>query len=139
MYDITFDPSWVANHGSLAAEIELWVVGPIADGFAPNVNVLTQLVPELDIDGYIEVSADSSPRFISNFELIDSGIVEGSSGQMLGFMEYLGALGGPLVHALAVFVLADGIAVIATLVALPDDFDELRETIEPLLLTLRRT
>jgi hypothetical protein len=54
---MTVPDPWVLLPGVFVAEIEAWTVGPPQEGFAPNVNVLTQAAPGLDLV--------RSPRFDS--------------------------------------------------------------------------
>jgi hypothetical protein len=133
-YTMEIDPSWTKAPGTLVEEIEVWKVGRSVDGFTPNVNVLTQQAPNLDLEEYVELSRDSADG--AGFDLVEVTIVEGANGQPLGVMEYTGRQGAHELHWLGVFALKDDRAVVATLTAPPDTFDELVIDVRPLLLTL---
>ena len=133
-YTIEVDPDWQANHGSLAAEIEVWFVAEPSDEFAPNLNILTQLAPQMNLEEYLELSIDNGPIFFSDFELIEGGTVDGASGQPLATVEYT----GDGLRFLAVFAVSDGEAVVATLSAPIERFGSLRDEVLPHLLTLER-
>ena len=137
-YEIEVDPDWEAHHGEIVAEVEGWVVAPPQDGFAPNVNVLTQRAPGMDLSEYLDVSAEQGSAIISDFELVTSDVVQGTESE-LGLLEYTGTQNGLELHFLATVAVRDGTAVVATFTAPPDVFDALRSEIEPYLLTLRAT
>ncbi len=133
---MTIGHDWQEMSGTVVAEIEAWIVAPPSDGFAANVNVLTQKAPGIDLQGYRDLSIKNGDRVMQNFELIDSGVVKGPSGSTLGWMDFTGRSGGRDLRFLAVYGLLNGQARLATLTAPPDNFSELRSRIEPYLLTL---
>jgi hypothetical protein len=135
-YEIEVDPDWEAHHGEIAEDVEVWVVGPSEDGFAPNVNTLTQAAPGVDLSEYLDISVEQGPSFVPDFELLDSDVVEGSESE-LGLLEYTGTQDDRPLHFLATVDVQDGTAVVATFTAPPGVFDESRGEIEPYLLTLR--
>jgi hypothetical protein len=135
-YEIEVDPDWDAQHGTFAAEIEAWIVGESREGFAPNVNVLTQLAPGLDMSAYLDRSIEQGPSALPDFELLNSEVVDGTESE-LGLLEYTGTQNGRPLHFLATVAVRDGTAVVATFTAPPGIFDETRGEVEPYLLTLR--
>jgi hypothetical protein len=136
-YEVVVNPEWVPSHGTLTVGVEVWAVeepGP----FTSNVNILTQLIPSgITLEDYLQVSIDGGDAAISNFALLEEGIVTGPEGQPLAFMTYEGSPNGQRLGFLGVFALRDEEAVVATFTAPLDEFDELRTEIEPYLLTLR--
>lgn len=52
-YTIAINRDWTDESGLVVAEIEAWRVAPPIDGFAPNVNVLTQVATGMDLGQYI--------------------------------------------------------------------------------------
>jgi len=137
---MSIDPDWTANHGILTADTEFWVVAEIEDAFAPNVNAITQLVDTgLSLEEYLEGSIANAGFFMADFHLVHSEIVDAASGQQLALMEYEGDAGQGFLHFLAVFVVAGNQAVVMTLTTPPETFEEIRESVEPYLLTLRAT
>ena len=74
-YRLNVDPAWTPNHGAMAAEIELWMVGERSSDFAANVNVLTQAAPDVDLRGYSDLSIQQAGNIIENFTLVDDQIV----------------------------------------------------------------
>lgn len=136
-YQMVVSNTWTASPGSVVAGIETWLVGEPVDGFASNVNALTQVVPaSTTLEDYLELSIESAPNFIDDFRLIRQEIVDGSEGQPLAIMEYEGAPQGETLRFLAVFGMGDGLAVVATLTTRPQDAERQTEEIEPYLLTL---
>lgn len=135
-YTIEVNPDWVASHGAIAAGIELWFINDGTDGFAENLNLLTQNVGELTLEEYLELSADSIAELLQDGAVLEQGIVPGLQGQDLGVLLYEGAAGQGLGTFLAVFGVEDGTAVVATFVALPDEFDELVTEVEDYMFTL---
>lgn len=137
-YEIDVDPSWIAQHGAIAAEIELWFVGPPSGQLATNVNVLTQNAPAVDLRGYLDLSVENADLLLEDGEVVDSGIVQGTYDQ-LAFMEYRGVQAGNQLHFLGYFTVDQGTAVVATLTSTEDQFDQVRREAEPYLQTLRST
>jgi hypothetical protein len=141
MYRLSIPDAWEARHGALAQGIEVWLTHPAADGFAPNVNVLTQATGNMTLDQYTEASIDNAPAFIQDFELIDSRTVTGPGGGELAVVEYSGKAGGaqqPL-RFVAVWTVHDGNGIVATFTSLAEDFEAKRDEVLPYLLTLEPT
>ena len=141
MYRLTVPKSWEPRHGALAQGIEVWLTHPAADGFAPNVNVLTQAVGDMTLDEYTQASIDNAPAFIQDFELGETRTVAGPGGGELAVVEYSGRAGGaqnPL-RFLAVWALNDGNAIVTTFTSLAENFEEQRDDVLPYLLTLEPT
>lgn len=131
-YSLEIHPDWQANHGTIAAETELWYVASPDDKFGPNLNVLTQVAPGMNTESYLELSVENAPAFLDDFELVSEEIVEGSNGRTLGSMEYT----GDDLQFLGVFAVGGDKAVVATLTAPPDRFEAIRDEVMPYLLTL---
>ena len=131
-YSLQIAPDWQANHGTVIAEIEAWLVSTPENGFTPNVNVLTQAIPEMTLEDYLELSIEGAPTFINEFELIDEGIIDSSNGHRLATMHY--ASGD--MQFLGVFAVSDGQAIVATLTAPSHRFDPIRDEAMPYLQTL---
>jgi len=133
-YSLDIGSTWDENTGQIGADVETWMVAPAEDGFAPNVNALTQQTPTgMDTADYLEASIEG----MGTFEVLDSDLL----GNDLGLIEYRGNLGDlagnkPL-HFLAIFSAADGRAVVLTFTSTEERFNELRSTIEPFLRTLK--
>lgn len=134
-YELDVDRAWIPQHGSLTAEIEIWYLGRPRGPIAANLNVLTQLVPGVGLDEYLDLSVDNADLFINEFELISSGITQGTRDE-LGYMEYRGTQGGHRLHFLAYFAVRDGTAVVATLTASVDEFADARREAETYMQTL---
>lgn len=136
-YTIRVDPSWTRASGTFANGVEAWAVGERTDGFTPNLTVLTQKT-DLTIDQYRDLSVRQTDRLIDDAELIPTEeVVEGTAGQQLGILDYRGTTQGRELHFYAVFTpVRDGMA-LATFTATEDQFDELYESVEPSLLSLR--
>jgi hypothetical protein len=137
-YTITVGPDWTEQPSAVVKEVENWVVAPPEDGFAPNVNVLTQAAPGMDLKQYMDFSA----KHLGALELIDSSTVRGTNGNTLGLVEYSGVVPtapGRTLHFLATVDVRNGQAVVATFTAPDDSFDLEREDVEPYLLTLNAT
>ena len=135
-YSIEVNPQWAPSHGSIAAGIELWFINDGTDGFAENLNLLTQNVGGVTLEEYLELSAESIDDLMQDGTVLEQGIVAGSFGQDLGLLLYEGAAGDGLATFLAVFAVDDGTAVVATFVALPDEFEELVTVVEDYMFTL---
>jgi hypothetical protein len=138
-YTITLGPEWTEAPSAMVAEVETWAVGDPDGQFTPNVNVLTQDAPGLDLEEYMEASVASLGSI--DGEVIDHAFVTGPSGRSLGLMEYVAQPPGVRteLHFIATFDLRDGTAVVATYTATTDQFDEVRPSVEPYLLTLAAT
>ena len=134
-YTIELGRDWRELPGTLVEEIEAWQVGATEDGFTPNVNVLTQAAPGLDLQEYVDLSGESGED-LGGYEVIDLSIVDGAHGQ-LGVMDYTSRQGSHDLHHLGVFAVADDRAIVATLTAPEAVFDALREEVWPYLLTLQ--
>jgi hypothetical protein len=121
------------------AETEFWVIGPAEKGFAPNVNVLTQDTQGLDLEGYKKLSERQARE--GDLKLVRSRIVTSTSGEDVGLLEYTGDPTGAGTDAsfLAVYAVADGTAVIATLSTDTSTYRKHRTKVQPYLLTLTKT
>jgi hypothetical protein len=138
-YTITIGPGWIDLPSTFVAEVETWGVADAGDGFTPNVNVLTQEVPDMDQDDYMELSLDSLATI--DGEMIDQAFVTGPHGNSLGLIEYVAQPQGVRseLHFVGVFDVRDGTAVVGTFTAPQDRFEELWPAVEPYLLTLQAT
>ena len=136
-YAITVGADWSALPGVSAADIETWSIGAAGRAFAPNVNVLVQDTPGMDLDDYLAYSR----THMGDLDVVDHRVVTGSDGRELGLIEYAGEPPGSSIplHFLAITDVGDGTAVLATFTALPDDFADLRAAVEPYMLTLHAT
>ncbi|MCI0582724.1 MAG: DUF1795 domain-containing protein [Chloroflexi bacterium] len=135
-YVIEIDPAWTAAPAGIVVEgIEFWFVAPVEDGFAPNVNVLTQTSGGMSLTAYLELSLQNAPAFVGDFELISSKEIEGAHVR-LGRLDYMGVVGGRSLHFLAVVALDDTTAYVATLTTPSESFKRLQRVVEPFLLTL---
>lgn len=137
-YELTIDRSWQANHGIVTAEIEIWAVGPAEEEFTPNVNILTQKAGGTDLDSYLDASLKTGNSLIADFALVNREVVDGTSGEKLGVIEYSGTQGDRRLRFLAVVTVGSGNAVVATLTTPVDSFAERRARVMPYLLTLHR-
>jgi hypothetical protein len=138
-YTITIGSDWTETSGAMVQEIESWAVAPPSDGFADNVNVLTQAAQGLDLEQYMDLSSQN----LGGLDLIEQSTIEGTNGNELGLLEYEGVPAGapsdrPL-HFLATVAVQDGQAVVATLSASADTFEARRSSVEPFLRTLQAT
>jgi hypothetical protein len=136
-YTLAIDPQWIERSGAFVAEVEGWAVGPAADRFTPNVNVLTQSAPGVDLPEYLDLSVRNGPDLMASFQLVRAEQITGASGQLLGEMEYTAVAAGRELHLLAVVALAHGRAMIATLTTEESSFATLKARVEPFLVTLK--
>lgn len=134
-YEMNIDPIWIDQHGSFSADIEVWFIRPPSGGFAPNVSVLTQLIPDMELEEYLDLSVRQANVVLPDAEVVNRGIVQGTRDR-LGFMEYRGTQAGNQVQFLAYFTVHGGKAVVATLTTSAHEFDATRSQVEPLLQTL---
>lgn len=133
-YTLTVPPGWKAQPGTMVAEIELWTVGEPVDSFAPNVNVLTQAAPGLNLEQYLDASVKSLQE--AKGKVTEQKVVTGAAGQQLGVMRYTTEEQESL-KFLGVFSVKDGRAVAATFTATAGRFDTALPEVEPYLLTLQ--
>lgn len=139
-YRMTVSSNWEANHGTVAAGIELWFTGPPDGPFRPNINVLTQAVGAMDLETYTRMSLDNAPAFVSEFELVGTKTQTGATGTELAVSEYRGKVGASsLFHFLAVWTVSDGQAIVVTLTAPPETYASQRKAWLPYLLTIEPT
>jgi len=138
-YAIELDPEWEQGPDVISG-VESFLVAEPEGGFGPNLNVVAALdAPGVDEQGYVDAFIGNIDQFAPGAEVLDSGVVEGSDGRELGFVEYLADFGGPEdLHFLAIVDVADGGSASATLTAPPDRFDAIRADVEPYMLTIQR-
>jgi hypothetical protein len=77
---------------------------------------------------------------MGGFRRVGSSTVRGTNGNELALLEYKGSVEGAStgqLHFLATIAVSDGQAVVATLTTKESSFDELRQEVEPYLLTLQ--
>ena len=134
-YTMTVAARWTVQSGGFVKEVESWAIAPAGEGFAPNVNVLTQSAPGMDLTRYIDFSAQN----LGELKLIHKSTIEGTNGNELGLLEYSGVASGldrPL-HFLATVDVRNGQAIVATFTAPEVTFGRERPNIEPYLRTLQ--
>jgi hypothetical protein len=136
-YAIQVDPAWTINVGGFASGVEIWILGPAEGDFTPNLNLLTQAAPGMDLAEYAKASIQNAPKFIPDVSLISQSTVDGPSGQ-LGRIEYSGTVQSRSLHFLAYFGIRDGTAIVATLTTPVGSFETWRAAVEPYLATLRQ-
>ncbi len=136
-YQIIVRSEWPSKHGALVEGLELWAVGDPIDGFVPNLNILSEIIPSgMTLDEYVELSIENAGLFVQEFELIDKQIVTAESGQVLASMEYEGSASGRFLRFFAVFGVRDDEAVVATLTVPPQEYAEIQAEVAPYLFTL---
>jgi hypothetical protein len=136
-YTLSVPADWEAHHGVAGEGIEVWLVddGDDADGFATNINVITEDVVGMSLEDYVELSIENAPTIMSDFALVSSETVTGAAGQELAVMEYTGA-GMPYIGVMAMG--AEG-AVVITLASTTDTFAAVKDAVYPFMLTLLPT
>ena len=134
-YAIQVDPKWEIQVGGLAQGIEVWFLGRVEGNFRPNINVLTQSAPGVNLDQYAQASVANAPQFIADFALVSQAQVDAPGGR-LGMLEYTGSYQGRQLHFLAYFGVKNDRAVVATLTTPPISFTSWRGAIEPYMKTL---
>lgn len=134
-YEIGVADSWKETE---FRQLNAWIVGKAADGFAPNVNVVTETFPSgIALDDYLKASVDKAPQQIQEFDLESSETITLASGAQGGRLVYRGRSGtSPTLKFLAIVAFRDGRAAVATFTSLPDRFDALAAETEPYLRTL---
>ena len=136
-YTMEIDPSWESFNLGGVKEVEQWAVTAApTDGFMPNVNVLTQSVPGIDLQEYIDLSLSN----LMGLTLVGTTTLE-VDGSPMGLFEFVGVAPGSTMslHFLAIVVVADGEAILVTFTAPDPLFAELRPDIEPYMRTLTMT
>ena len=137
LYQIKVDPTWTYTAGGLAAGIEFWILGAPESGFTPNLNILTQRTGGMSIADYLKVSIKNAPAQVADFELEDSGEIDGTKAH-LGFIDFAGsAPNGRSLRFLAIFGMNGDYAIVATLTAPSKSFSAWRAKVKPFMLTLR--
>ena len=134
-YAIQVDPAWEIQVGGIAQGLEVWFVGPAEADFRPNLNLLTQSAPGVNLDQYSKVSVANAPSFIPDFALVAQSQIDAPGGN-LGVLEYTGSYQGRQLHFLAYYGVKNDRAVVATLTTPPISFASWRGAIEPYLKTL---
>ena len=136
-YQIKVDPTWTYTAGGLVEGVEFWILGPPESGFTPNLNILTQRTGGMSLADYLKVTIKNAPTQVADFELEDSGEVDGANAH-LGFVAFAGsAPNGRALRFLAVFGMNGASAIVATLTAPSESFSAWRATVKPFMLTLR--
>ncbi len=138
-YTMQVDPGWTQRSATFVAEVEVWLVGGPQNGFASNVNVLTQSAPGVDLAQYLALSVRNGPSIIDGFRIAHTETVTGAYGQQLGKIEYTARAGGRQLHFLAVIALRNGRAIVATLTAPEATYASVHTRVEPYLETLQVT
>jgi len=83
-YTLSVPADWEAHHGVAGEGVEVWLVddGDDADGFASNINVITEDVVGMSLEDYVELSIENAPTIMSDFALVSSEMVTGAAGQI---------------------------------------------------------
>lgn len=135
---MSVDPSWNPSHGTIQDGVELWFLPGSGSSFADNINVLTQRnVLGVGIERYLDISLASAESVFDDFVLLDDRFRTGSHGQQQGVLEYTATLEGMNLHFYQVLVLDDDIAVVVTMAAPVNRFEDRRGEVADHLRTLR--
>jgi hypothetical protein len=89
-YTMSISTGWRSLAGVFVKEIEGWAIGETPEGFTPNVIVLTQDAPGMDLASYLEFSAQN----LGGLDLIEKAMTTGTNGNELGLLEYDGLVSG---------------------------------------------
>jgi hypothetical protein len=139
-YTLEINPAWEARHGAFVAEVEMWAVGPRADDFTPNVNVLTQTIPTtMNLAEYMDLTIENGDAIIPGLEVVESRTIPGPAGRDLGLLDYTGTGDDGQLHFLQVIDLLHDHAVVATLTTTAETFADYRPQAESFLVTLQAT
>jgi hypothetical protein len=113
-----------------------WSTGKIANGFAANVGVIVQDLPNsMSLEDFIALSETNAAKSVGDYKTITSGVVAREAGGSIGRIEYTATIGRKL-HFLAYFVVRGRRAVIATYTSTAEGFASTVAPIEPYLRTL---
>ena len=116
---------------------EAWVFDRPVDGLASVLSIEAGPVPEgMDFDDYHEFQLESARVFVEDLVVIRAETRAGHGGERLSLLDLQSTADGKALQVETVTVVRSGIAVTATLSAPRDDFEALREKIEPYMLTL---
>ena len=137
-YTIRVDPAWELHAGAVVSGVESWFIGPVENGFRPNVNLLTQAAQGLSLSDYIATSVQQGPALMPDFRLVSQSQFD-ASGTPLGLLDYIGTFQGYQLHFLAVIGIKNDQAIVVTLTAPLASFDTWRISVEPYMRTLRPT
>ncbi len=136
-YTMTIGDTWQSKTSQGTPETEYWLVAPAENNFAANVNVITQSVPGVDLERYLDISL----KQVGTFDVVRNEVVQGRTGNDLGVLEFIGTqpalTGDKVLHFLAYVSMKRGQAVVATLTSLDGSFPDRRDEIEPYLQTLQ--
>jgi hypothetical protein len=134
-YQLRVDPAWVEI--SPIEGIKAWQVAEPADGFTPNVNIVTENLPTsgFDVDEYGTEALKALETMLPGFELVEQDVVDGPDGE-LGVIDYTANQQGRDLHLLAIFGVRGRSAVVSTLTSPPDRFEAIRAAVEPFMLSL---
>lgn len=137
VYQLTIGPSW-QDRSSLAQDgVEFWVVGPVDQGFLPNVSVQTRASGGRTLEEFVQTDATD----VGGLHVESATIRTGSRGNRLAVVEVTGipaasTLKVPLHMLMAVDIKGD-VAVVAAFGATADTYDSLVADVEPYLLSLQ--
>ncbi len=138
-YEMTIDPGWSIRTGSAEPEVELWVVGPLRDGFTPAVAVVSQPSDGLGLEEYVALNVRELPQL--GFDVVSSGVVIGAAGNRVAVVEYVGvppnSTSGRRLRFLAVASVRGTNAVVATFADGEGGFPSSSRRVEPFLRSLR--
>ncbi|MFM7537070.1 MAG: hypothetical protein ACKO91_14920 [Acidimicrobiales bacterium] len=138
-YEMTIDPGWSSRTGSVAPDVELWVVGPLRDGFTPAVAIVSQPSDGLGLEEYVALNVRELPQL--GFEVLSTGVVVGAAGNRVAVVEYVGvppnSPSGRRLRFLAVASVRGTNAVVATFADGEGGFPSSSKRVEPFLRSLR--
>jgi len=138
-YELTIDPGWSSRTGSVEPDVELWVVGPLRDGFTPAVAIVSQPSDGLGLEEYVAFNVRELP--LLGFEVLSTGVVVGAAGNRVAVVEYLGvppnSPSGRRLRFLAVASVRGRNAVVATFADGEGGFPSSSKRVEPFLRSLR--
>lgn len=119
-YEIDVGPAWTRLPSTVALEIESWAVAPETSGFTPNVNPLVQEFPGETPAEYIDYSGKGGGGVVrKQADVIDLGM-----GRQAARFVFSQDQGLQQLLSLAVAVITENLAVLATLTTVDGDFDQ---------------
>ena len=64
-YAIVIGSDWIPDHSRVEAGSEFWVVSNVVDGFAPNVNILSEPASGMTLDAYRASSIQGASQIVA--------------------------------------------------------------------------
>jgi hypothetical protein len=136
LFRVRVNPNWERRPAGSGSEAK-WYVRSGSDRFRDSVTTRAERIGSTTLDAYVSRAVARVEGATTDYELVSQKKITLASGGPGAVVVYDGTLDGTELRFLLVVTTSADSGATAALVSQPDRFDEVRQAVEPFLLTLQ--